>query len=192
MNNAGEIWTIGHSTRTADEFVTILRAHAIEAIADVRRYPASRRHPQFNASQLAGSLAAARIDYLPMPELGGRRVPQRDSKNTVWRHESFRGHADYMETPAFDQALMQLMTAAREKRTAIMCAEAVWWQCHRQMIADALKARGVRVLHIVDSSTTSEHPFTSAARVIDGQLRYGRAADSLQQFWETDEPRGVE
>ena len=185
MNKVAQIWTIGHSTRSAAEFVDILRAHAIEAIADVRRYPGSRRHPQFNAPQLAASLAAASIGYLPMPELGGRRAPRRDSKNTVWRHESFRGYADYMETPAFEQALRQLVTAARKKQTAIMCAEAVWWHCHRQMIADALKACGLRVLHIVDSSTASEHPFTSAARVIDGRLHYG-AADTLQKLWDED------
>ena len=182
MNSAGEIWTIGHSTRSADDFVAILRAHTIEAVADVRRYPASRRHPHFNASQLAGSLAGAAIDYLPMPELGGRRAPRRDSKNTVWRHESFRGYADYMETGAFEQALLRLLAAAAQKRTAIMCAEAVWWQCHRQMIADAVKARGIRVLHLVDSSLPSEHPFTSAARVIDGRLLYG-AADTLERSW---------
>lgn len=185
MNKTAEIWTIGHSTRSAAEFVDILRAHAIEAIADVRRYPASRRHPQFNASELAASLAAASIDYLPMPELGGRRAPRRDSTNTVWRHESFRGYADYMETPAFEHALVRLLTAAREKRTAIMCAEAVWWHCHRQMIADALKARGARVLHIVGSSPPREHPFTSAARVVDGQLHYG-ARDTLERLWAED------
>jgi uncharacterized protein (DUF488 family) len=185
VSSAGQIWTVGHSTRSADDFVAILRAHSIQAIADVRRYPASRRHPQFNASQLASYLAGASIDYLPFSELGGRRAPRRDSKNTVWRHESFRGYADYMETPVFEQALLRLLLVARQKRTAIMCAEAVWWQCHRQMIADALKARGVRVLHIIDSSAPSEHPFTSAARVIDGRLHYG-AAETLQRLWDED------
>ena len=132
------------------------------------------------------TLEQAEIVYTPMPELGGRRRPRRDSPNTVWRSESFRGYADYMETPAFESALGHLLTIAATQRTAIMCAEAVWWQCHRQMIADAVKARGVRVLHILDATKTSEHPFTSAARVVDGQLRYGHAADGLEQFWAAD------
>ena len=162
----------------------LLETHRLEVIADVRRYPASRRHPQFNATDLAATLAHASIGYLPMPDLGGRRTARRDSHNTVWRSESFRGYADYMETPAFEQALARLLTAATERRTAIMCAEALWWQCHRQMISDALKARGVRVLHVVDERTITEHPFTSAARLVDGRLHYGHASDSLHPLWE--------
>ena len=187
MEHASTIWTIGHSTRTSEEFVTLAAAHRLEAIADVRRYPASRRHPQFNAAELARTLADASIGYLPMPDLGGRRTARRDSHNTVWRSESFRGYADYMETPAFEAALARLLATAAERRTAIMCAEALWWQCHRQMISDALKAGGVRVLHIVDGTAATEHPFTDAARIVDGRLHYGHAADSLHQLWESSD-----
>ena len=179
-----DIWTVGHSTLSAADFIALLHAHQIQSLADVRRYPGSRRHPQFNAKELAESLEQAGIVYAPMPDLGGRRRPRPDSRNTVWRSESFRGYADYMETPAFERALAHLLTIAAVQRTAIMCAEAVWWQCHRQMIADALKARGVRVLHILDARKTSEHPFTSAAQVVDGEVRYGHATDGLEQFWE--------
>ena len=187
MEDLTTIWTIGHSTRTSEEFVALLDAHRVEAVADVRRYPASRRHPHFNASELARTLAQASINYLPMRDLGGRRTARRDSHNTAWRSESFRGYADYMETPAFEKALAQLCDLSAHKRTAVMCAEALWWQCHRQMIADALKAQGVRVLHILDAAKVSEHPFTSAARIADGRLRYGHAADGLQQFWDSSD-----
>jgi uncharacterized protein (DUF488 family) len=180
-----DVWTVGHSTRSSEEFIALLQAHHIEALADVRRYPASRRHPQFNAGALAGALASSSIEYVPMPDLGGRRSPRRDSPNTVWRVASFRGYADYMETPAFESALEALLAVAARKRTAVMCAEAVWWQCHRQMIADALKARGHRILHIQDVSRTKEHPFTSAARIVDGRLHYGHAVDALDQFWDS-------
>ena len=184
MQHAATIWTIGHSTRTLRDFISLLEAHRLEVIADVRRFPASRRHPHFNATELARTLAEASIGYLPMLDLGGRRAARRDSHNTVWRSESFRGYADYMETPAFETALGRLLAAAAERRTAIMCAEALWWQCHRQMISDALKARGVRVLHVMDDATAAEHPFTSAARIVDGRLHYGHAADSLHPLWE--------
>ena len=182
-----DAWTLGHSTHSPEDFLALVRAHRIEQIADVRRYPASRRHPHFNAGPLAQTLAAASIDYLPCPGLGGRRAARRDSRNTVWRIESFRGYADYMETPAFEEALTHLLVAAAKKRTAVMCAEAVWWQCHRQMIADALKARGVVVQHILDETKTTEHPFTAAARIVDGQLRYGQTTDSLHHLWEGSE-----
>ena len=179
-----EIWTVGHSTRSAADFIALLQAHRLEQIADVRRFPASRRHPHFNAAALAEALAAVSITYLPMTDLGGRRNARRDSTNTVWRSASFRGYADYMETPVFESALARLIAAAAARRTAVMCAEALWWQCHRQMISDALKARGVRVLHVVDPATVTEHPFTEAARIVDGRLRYGHASDSLHQLWD--------
>ena len=180
----GTIWTVGHSTRTADEFTELLRAHQIELIVDVRRFPASRRHPHFNSQPLADTLASVGIGYRHAPDLGGRRTARKNSKNTVWRHESFRGYADYMETAVFAAGLATLIDDAGHRRTAIMCAEAVWWQCHRQMIADALKARGLRVLHITNLEDPNEHPYTSAARIIEGELRYGPAADRLEQFWE--------
>jgi len=173
------IWTIGHSTRPLDALLDLLRAHGIEALADVRRYPGSRKHPHFNPEPLRAGLAAAGIAYHPFPELGGRRAPRPDSPHTAWRNAAFRGYADYMDTPAFAQALERLVALARARRTAMMCAEGLWWRCHRALIADALKARSVEVLHIVDKTRTEAHPYTSAARVVDGRLHYGPAQGRL-------------
>ena len=166
------IWTIGHSTRSIDAFVALLRWQTIELLVDVRRFPGSRRHPQFNSGLLADALSENGIAYRHVPELGGRRTARRDSRNTAWRNASFRGYADYMETSEFAAALDKLMAGGATRRTAIMCAEAVWWQCHRSLIADALKARGVEVLHILDGPKLVEHPYTAAARVVDGRLDY--------------------
>lgn len=166
------IWTIGHSARALDEFLELLRAHRIEAIADVRRYPASRKHPHFEGGALRHALAGIGVEYLLLPELGGRRRPRPDSKNTAWRNESFRGYADYMETDAFRSGLARLLELAGRRRTAVLCAEAVWWRCHRSLIADVLKARGVRVRHILGAKRTEPHPYTSAARLEDGRLSY--------------------
>jgi uncharacterized protein (DUF488 family) len=171
------IWTIGHSTRRLEEFLGLIRAERIELLADVRRYPASRMHPHFNAAALALSLTAAGLRYEAYPELGGRRSPRVDSTNTRWRNASFRGYADYMKTPAFDAALARLKADAKEARTAMMCAEAPWWRCHRALIADALKARGVEVLHIMGEGKLIVHPYTSAASVVDGELYYGPSRD---------------
>ena len=176
---AAVIWTIGHSTRSLEEFIGLLRAERIELLADVRRYPASRIHPHFNAEALGRSLIAADLRYEGYPELGGRRTPRADSANTRWRNVSFRGYADYMETPDFDDALARLMGEAGDARTAIMCAEAPWWRCHRALIADALKARGVEVLHIMGEGKLIPHPYTSAASVVDGELSYGPSRDLL-------------
>ena len=173
------IWTIGHSTRPIEEFLGLLQGEGIELLADVRRYPASRRHPQFNASTLAQSLHEAGIRYLPYSELGGRRAPRPGSSNTRWRNASFRGYADYMETEAFQDALSHLSVEAAQARTAIMCAEAPWWRCHRALIADALKTQGSEVLHIMDQGRMAEHPYTSAASVVDGKLSYGASRDLL-------------
>ena len=167
------IWTIGHSTRSLEEFIGLLRGERIELLADVRRYPASRMHPHFNAGALGKSLIAADPRYEGYPELGGRRTPRVGSTNTRWRNASFRGYADYMESPAFDTALARLIADAADARTAIMCAEAPWWRCHRALIADALKARGVEVLHIMGKERSIVHPYTSAASVVDGKLSYG-------------------
>ena len=166
------LWTIGHSTRSAEELIALLRAQDIEALADVRRFPASRRHPQFNAGALQETLEVAGIVYAAFPDLGGRRPARKDSSNTAWRNESFRGYADYMETEDFRAALERLLELARAMRTAIMCAEALWWQCHRGLIADALKAQGACVLHIGGTGKVEEHPYTSAARIVDGRLSY--------------------
>jgi uncharacterized protein (DUF488 family) len=166
------IWTIGHSTRPLDEFLELLGGNGIEAVADVRRHAGSRKYPQFNPDALRESLAAAGVEYVPLPELGGRRRTRPDSPNTAWRNESFRGYADYMETAEFRLGIERLLALARRKRTAVMCAEAVWWRCHRALIADHLKASGVPVVHIVGANRTELHPYTSAARVTRGRLSY--------------------
>ncbi len=167
------IWTIGHSTRTIDEFVALLVVNGVRAVADVRRFPGSRKYPQFNADALRGSLLYGKIEYVPFPELGGRRRPRPDSHNTAWRNESFRGYADYMESPAFRAGIDRLLALARRRPTAVMCAEAVWWRCHRSMIADSLKASGIVVLHITGRRATVLHPYTSVAHVTVGVLSYG-------------------
>ncbi len=166
------ILTIGHSTRTIEEFIAMLRAHGVEALVDVRTVPRSLRNPQFNSGALAGALAAAGIDYLHMPTLGGLRRPRKDSPNLAWRNESFRGYADYMQTPGFAAALDRLIEFARARRTAIMCAEAVPWRCHRSLIADALAARGVAVEHIMSEAAAKPHTVTSFARIEDGRVTY--------------------
>jgi len=166
------IWTIGHSTRPIEELIALLRGQRIEVVADVRRFPASRKHPQYNAAAFAEALKQSGIDYAPFPQLGGRRNPRKDSHNTAWRNASFRGYADYMETPEFSSALEKLMKMSFSKRTAILCAEAVWWRCHRALISDALKARGFEVCHIVHAGKCEEHPYTSAAAIVGGKLSY--------------------
>jgi uncharacterized protein (DUF488 family) len=171
------VWTIGHSTRTLHEFLELLGENAIAALGDVRRYAGSRRYPHFNPDPLRDSLAAIGIEYVTLPELGGRRHPRPDSHNSVWRNEAFRGYADYMETPEFGAGIERLLELARRKRTAIMCAEAVWWRCHRALIADWLKAHGIKVRHVMDARKTEIHPYTSAARIRDGVLSY--APDDL-------------
>jgi uncharacterized protein (DUF488 family) len=171
------LWTIGHSTLPIVTFIAHLAAHRIETLADVRRHAGSRRHPQFNPEALASTLAQNGIRYVPMSVLGGRRRPRPDSRNTNWRNESFRGYADYMETPAFASALAGLAREASDARCAIMCAEALWWRCHRSLIADAFRACGTQVWNIGGDGEASEHPFTSAARVAHGDLTYGSGED---------------
>ena len=171
------VWTIGHSTRPIDEFVSALQSFSIGALVDVRTYPGSRRYPQFNKPNLAASLAEVEIDYRHAPELGGRRRAKPDSINMAWRNEMFRGYADHMESEEFRDGIEGLLTLARERRTAIMCAEAVWWKCHRSLIADYLKAKGVKVLHIAGEEKAAEHPFTSAARIVNGELSYRGVLD---------------
>jgi uncharacterized protein (DUF488 family) len=170
------LWTVGHSNVALGRFIELLTAHHIALVADVRRFPGSRRHPHFSKSALPQSLAAHGIGYLHLAELGGRRTARADSRNTAWRHPAFRGYADYMETSAFAAGLARLGQAAAQQRTAMMCAEALWWQCHRGLIADVLKASGARVLHIT-AAGVQEHPYTSAARIVSGRLSY--AAPSL-------------
>ena len=166
------IWTIGHSTRSRPEFIDLLKVPGIQTLIDVRSFPGSRRYPHFNKENLRVWLADAAMDYVHLPELGGRRRAKPDSLNMAWRNESFRGYADYMETAAFRQGIERLLELGKDKRTAIMCSEAVWWRCHRSLIADYLKAKGIKVLHILSETKTEEHPFTSAARIVDGELSY--------------------
>jgi uncharacterized protein (DUF488 family) len=167
------IWTIGHSTRKIDIFVSLLNENGIKLVADVRMYPGSKRYPQFGREALAKSLNEAGTPYEHFPELGGRRKPKSDSRNTAWRNEMFRGYADYMETGDFRKGVERLVELTEKTGpTAIMCAEAVWWRCHRSLISDYLKARGVEMLHILDHNKVEPHPFTSAARIVNGELSY--------------------
>ena len=167
------VWTIGHSTRQIDDFTALLEENGIELLADVRMFPGSKRYPQFGREALAKSLREHEIQYEHFPELGGRRKARPDSRNTAWRNESFRGYADYMETEDFRKGIDRLVDLAKEiGPTAIMCAEAVWWRCHRSLISDYLKANGVEVLHILDHKKVEPHPFTSAAKILNGELSY--------------------
>jgi uncharacterized protein (DUF488 family) len=167
-----KIWTVGHSTHSSEKFGEILIAHAIETLVDVRTYPGSRRYPQFNKSALAASLESSAIKYQHEPRLGGRRTARKDSHNTAWRNAQFRGYADHMETDEFKEGIKVLLELAASSRTAIMCAEAIWWRCHRGLIADYLKAAGHTVIHIINEKKTEEHPYTSAAGIVDGELSY--------------------
>ncbi len=179
------IWTVGHSTRSLAEFLEILQAWQIEILVDVRHFPGSRRFPHFAREALGQALAAENIRYEHLVELGGRRPARPDSHNVAWHNAAFRGYADYMETPAFRGGIDRLLNIARAGRTAIMCSEAVWWRCHRALIADCLKAQGVRVLHLLSASKIQEHPYTSAASLIDGRLSY---AGVLGRESEAQEP----
>jgi|ERR1043166_5811963 uncharacterized protein (DUF488 family) len=174
------LWTIGHSTRPIEDFISILKSHDIESLADVRQFPASRRYPHFGKDALAKSLADANLMYTHFPELGGRRRPQPNSPNIAWRNEAFRGYADYMMTPPFNAGIERLLKIAHEKRTAIMCAELLWWRCHRSLISDYLKAHGHQILHVMDAKKTQEHPFTAAARLVDGKLTYSTPESDLE------------
>ena len=176
------IYTIGHSTRSLDAFIGLLEAHRIRLLADVRTVPRSRRHPHFAIDALSRTLEHAGITYRHLPGLGGLRKPRPDSPNTAWRHSGFRGYADYMATTAFEKVLEELLELASASssgdlegngpRTAIMCAEAVWWRCHRQLVADALVARGVEVRHITSDRVAPLHTLTDFARVDDGKVSY--------------------
>jgi uncharacterized protein (DUF488 family) len=167
------VHSVGHSTRPIEELVQILRENAIALLVDVRRYPASRRHPQFGQASLERSLAEAGIRYRHEPDLGGRRVPRADSPNVFWREEGFRGYADHMDSAEFHRALDRLVADADTEALAILCAEAVPWRCHRQLVADALFTRGVEVQHILGAGRVEGHAFNPAARVLpDGRLVY--------------------
>lgn len=167
-----KIWTIGHSTRSLVEFVDMLGDFDIKCLVDVRSMPGSRKFPQFNKEQLIEGLKEYNIAYKHIEKLGGRRKPNPDSHNTVWHNKSFQAYADYMETDEFEEGLQELKNVAKEKNVAIMCAEAVWWRCHRSLIADKLKADGWKVMHIMGFHQTTEHPYTDPAKVENGELHY--------------------
>ncbi|MFP5374944.1 MAG: DUF488 family protein [Gammaproteobacteria bacterium] len=168
----GKLWTIGHSTRTWEAFVEMLGDAGIATLVDVRRFPGSRRNPWFSGEAMASALADAGIGYRHLPDLGGRRTPRPGSANDAWRNPGFRGYADYMETAPWRRAADALETLARAAPTAIMCAEAMWWQCHRGLIADRFKAGGWEVLHLLAPGRCEPHPYTGAARIVDGRLTY--------------------
>jgi uncharacterized protein (DUF488 family) len=177
--NVRSVFTIGHSTHEAAHFVALLRRHAVELVVDVRRYPSSRRVPRFNASELADLLAGEGIGYVHLEGLGGRRRPAPASGNGGWRVEQFRGYADHMGSAEFESALGRLEALARERPTAMMCAEANWWRCHRRMVADALVVRGLEVPHIDGRGRTQAHELTPFAVVEGGRLRYPPAQSAL-------------
>jgi uncharacterized protein (DUF488 family) len=170
------VYTIGHSTRPIDEFIGLLKAHGVRRLIDVRTLPRSRHNPQFDRTALAASLRSARLHYRHFRALGGLRRPRPDSINMAWRNTSFRGYADYMQTPEFEAALERMLELAAEEPAALMCAEAVPWRCHRSLIADALLARGVSVFEIASATRARPHRLTPWARVRKGRVTYPAAS----------------
>lgn len=166
------VFTIGHSTRPIEEFVHLLQAHGVQHLIDIRTVPRSRTNPQFNRDTLPNSLKNAGLQYLHMPELGGLRHPRSDSENTAWRNASFRGYADYMQTPEFGAAIERLVELGGRRQVAIMCAEAVPWRCHRSLVADALTARGISVEDIMSDTRRQPHKLTPFARVEGTRVWY--------------------
>jgi uncharacterized protein (DUF488 family) len=169
---ADAVFTVGHSTLAIERFTELLHTYGIRRLADVRTVPRSRRNPQFNADALANALQSESIDYVPLPSLGGLRHARKDSQNTGWRNESFRGYADYMQTPAFAEGLDELIRMSREARTAIMCAESVPWRCHRSLVADALEVRGIPAVEILSEKSARLHTLTPFARVDGTTVTY--------------------
>jgi uncharacterized protein (DUF488 family) len=165
------VFTIGHSIRPIEELLALLAEHGVEVLMDVRRFPGSRRHPQFSRDALAGALGAAGIKYMHEPRLGGRRTARPGSPHTAWRVEAFRAYADHMETPEFQEALEGLIRLSRNTTVAILCAEAVPWRCHRRLISDALVARGIEVRHILGPGWADRHEIDPNARVLEGGRR---------------------
>jgi uncharacterized protein (DUF488 family) len=173
------IFTIGHSTRPIAEFIDLLQSNGIAQLIDIRTIPKSRHNPQFNSDALAASLHAARIEYVHMKDLGGLRHARKDSINLGWRNASFRGYADYMQTDEFEAALTRAIELAAARPTALMCAEAVPWRCHRSLVSDALVVRGIRVLEIVSAAAPKEHALTPFARVRGTRITYPADQASL-------------
>jgi uncharacterized protein (DUF488 family) len=172
---AETVWTIGHSTRPLEAFLELLSANRVEAVADVRRYPGSRRWPHFGREPLQIALKKHGLLYMWFPELGGRRTAKANSPNTAWRSAAFRGYADHMATEDFADGLNRLINLASGLRTTMLCAELLWWRCHRGLIADVLRWLQFDVIHILGPGSTASHPYTAAARIVRGQLSYSAA-----------------
>ena len=184
MKTSGQqtVYTIGHSTHSVETFIDMLQSFDIKVLADIRRFPGSRKYPNFNKEYLATELQNCGIGYIHLEGLGGRRKAEPDSKNTRWRNQSFRGYADYMETPEFEKAVARLETIASKQTTAYMCAEAVWWRCHRALVSDYFKAKGWTVCHIMATGKAEEHPYTSPARVENHRVFYSDETQSYNLF----------
>lgn len=172
MSQPLTLWTIGHSTRSADEFLHVLRAHDVEVVADIRRFPGSRRHPQFGSDALAEHLAANGLDYTWLSRLGGRRRGDTGPEHEGWRNPSFRAYAAYTWTEEFAEGLAELLAIATGRHTAIMCSELLWWRCHRALVSDVLRFLGVEVVHLTGEAAGTPHPYTSPARIVEGELLY--------------------
>ena len=166
------VWTIGHSTHPIEKFIAMLRSFDIKVLADIRSLPGSNKYPQFNQDALSNSLQKAGIRYIHIPALGGRRRPKPNSENTAWRSKAFMGYADYMETDEFKQGIASLEAIAIKERLVYMCAEVLWWRCHRSLVSDYLKVNGWKVMHIMDEHKATEHPYTKPARPEQGKLFY--------------------
>lgn len=168
------IWTIGHSNHSFYEFVTILKSFMINMLVDIRSYPGSAKYPHFNKAVMESALPESSVRYIHLEELGGRRKVLPGSSNDAWKVPAFRGYADYMETGDFKKAGEELINIASSYSTAIMCAEVLWWRCHRSLVSDWLKFNGWKVIHIMGTGKSSEHPYTKPARVMDGKLVYSK------------------
>lgn len=182
MRQARAIWTVGHSTRTLDSFLGLLMHHGINAIADVRRFPGSRRYPWFASEAMAACLSEAGVTYRWLPQLGGRRSPSANSNNGGWRNAAFQGYADHMLTAEFASGLDRAIELAENHRAALMCAESLWWRCHRRLIADLLKHRGWAVLHVLDENAPAEHPGNPVAHPSGANLVYPPQASAQTSF----------
>lgn len=172
MTTKPKIWSVGHSTRSQDDFIALLVENRIQLLVDVRHHPGSKKHPHFFKDRMAEWLPKNGIEYKHLVNLGGRRKAENHLRNNGWRVASFKAHADHMESGAFEDALSDLKTVALKKRTAYMCAEAVWWKCHRRLISDVLKVDGWKVHRIITPRTQPrEHPFSGPARVVRGKIK---------------------
>lgn len=169
-----KIWTIGHSNKNFEDFLNLLKEYEIELLADVRSLPGSKKFPWFNKEYFEENLPAEGIEYILIRELGGRRKVNKDSHNMAWESPQFRAYADYMDTPQFNDGINILTSAAKNKRTAYMCSEVLWWRCHRSLISDYLKLQGWEVIHIMSKNKTEIHPYTKPAKIINGRLDYSK------------------